>query len=192
MCIGCHYIFKNAAQAFQRLMDNVCQGLTRVFVYIDDILVASEDTNQHLTDLTELFGRLEDHGLVIKRTKCVLGVSSIEFLGHHVDAEGIVPFPEKVRAIRDFPRPSTVKGLQEFLGMLHFYHRFVPHVAGMLVPLHAGLSGRKRLASLVWRPDMEDAFAAAKTALADATLLVHPVEDAPTALTVDACHGWSP
>ena len=70
---------KNAAQAFQRLMDNVCQGLTRVFVYIDDILVASEDTNQHLTDLTELFGRLEDHGLVIKRTKCVLGVSSIEF-----------------------------------------------------------------------------------------------------------------
>ena len=105
---------KNAAQAFQRLMD-VCQGLTRVFVYLDDILVASEDTNQHLTDLTELFGRLEDHGLVIKRTKCVLGVSSIEFLGHHVDAEGIVPLPEKVRAIRNFPRPSTVKGLQEFL-----------------------------------------------------------------------------
>ena len=177
---------KNAAQAFQRLMDNVCQGLTRVFVYLDDILVASEDTNQHLTDLTELFGRLEDHGLVIKRTKCVLGVSSIEFLGHHVDAEGIVPLPEKVRAIRDFPRPSTVKGLQEFLGMLNFYHRFVPHVAEILVPLHAGLSGRKRLASLVWTPDMEDAFAAAKTALADATLLVHPVEDAPTALTVDA------
>ena len=177
---------KNAAQAFQRLMDNVCQGLTRVFVYLDDILVASEDTNQHLTDLTELFGRLEDHGLVIKSTKCVLGVSSIEFLGHHVDAEGIVPLPEKVRAIRDFPRPSTVKGLQEFLGMLDFYHRFVPHVAEMLVPLHAGLSGRKRLASLVWTPDMEDAFAAAKTALADVTLLVHPVEDAPTALTVDA------
>ena len=68
---------KNAAQAFQRLMDNVCQGLTRVFVYLDDILVASEDTNQHLTDLTELFGRLDDHGLVIKRTKCVLGASCI-------------------------------------------------------------------------------------------------------------------
>ena len=70
--------------------------------------------------------------------------------------------------------------------MLNFYHRFVPRVAEILVPLHAGLSGRKRLASLVWTPDMEDAFAAAKTALADATLLVHPVEDAPTALTVDA------
>ena len=169
--------FKNAAQAFQQLMDNVWQSLTRVFVYFDDILVVSVDTNRHLTDLTELSGRLEDHNLAIKRTKCVLGVSSIEFL---VDAQGIVPLPEKVRAIRDFPRPSTVKVIQEFLGMLNLYHRFVPHVAEILVPLHAGLSGRKRLASLVWTPGMEDAFAA------DATLLIHPVEDAPTALTVDA------
>ena len=139
---------KNAAQAFQRLMD-VCQGLTRVFVYLDDILVASEDTNPHLTDFTELSGRLEDHSLVIKRTNCVLGVSSIKFLGHHVDAEDIVPLPEKIRAIREFPCPSTVKSPQEFLGMLNFYHRLVPHVAELLVPLHAGLSGRKRLASLV-------------------------------------------
>ena len=52
---------KNAAQAFQRLMDKVCQGLARVFVYLDDILVASEDRHQHLRDLTELFDRLEDH-----------------------------------------------------------------------------------------------------------------------------------
>ena len=177
---------KNAAQAFQRLMDKVCQGLARVFVYLDDILVASEDRHQHLRDLTELFGRLEDHGLVIKRTKCVLGVSSIDFLGHHVNAKGIVPLPEKVRVIRDFPRPSTVRGLQEFLGMINFYHRFVPHVAEILVPMHTALAGRKRLASLVWTPEMENAFTASKNALADATLLIHPVEDAPTSLTVDA------
>ena len=55
-------------------MDNVCQGLARVFVYLDDILVASEDRHQHLRDLTDLFCRLEDHGLVIKRAKCDLGV----------------------------------------------------------------------------------------------------------------------
>ena len=151
---------KNAAQAFQRLMDKVWQGSARVFVYLYDILVASEDRHQHIRDLTELFGRLEDHGLVIKRTKCVLGVSSIDFLGHHVNAKGIVPLPEKVRAIRDFPRPSTVRGLKEFLGMIHFYHRLVPHVAEILVPMHAALAGRKRLASLVWTPEMENAFTA--------------------------------
>ena len=173
---------KNAAQAFQRLIDKVCQGLARVFVYLNDIPVASEDRHQHLRDLTELFGRLEDHGLVIKRTTRVLGVLSIDFLGHHANAKGIIPLPEKVRAIRDFPRPSIVKGLQEFLGMIHFYHRFVPHVAEILVPMHATLAGRKRLASLVWTPEMENAFTASK----NAPLLIHPVEDAPTSLTVDA------
>ena len=81
-----YFGLKNVAQTFQRLLDKVCQGLARVFVYLDDILVASEDRHQHLLDLTELFGRLDDHGLVIKRTKCVLGVSSIDFLGHHVNA----------------------------------------------------------------------------------------------------------
>ena len=161
---------KNAAQAFQRLMDKVCQGIARVFVHLDDILVASEDRHQHLRDLTELFGRLEDHGLVIKRTKCVLGVSSIDILGHHVNAKDIVPLPEKVRAIRDFPRPSTVKGIQEFLVMIHFYHRFVPHVAEIFVPMHAALAGRKRLVSLVWTPEMDNAFTASKNALADAQL----------------------
>ena len=60
---------KNAAQAFQRLMDKVCQGLARVFVYLDDILVASEDKHQHLRDLTELFGRLEDQGRPIVPAK---------------------------------------------------------------------------------------------------------------------------
>ena len=170
-------------------MDKVCQGLAWVFVYLDDTLVASEDRHQHLRDLTELFGRLEDHGLVIKRTKCVLGVSSIDFLGHHVNAKGIVPLPEKVRAIRDFPRPSTVKGLQEFLGMINFNHRFVPLVAEILVPMHAALAGRKRLASLVWTPEMENAFTAFKNALADATLLIHPMEDVPTSLTVHASIG---
>ena len=167
-------------------MDKMCQGLARVFVYLDDILIASEDRHQHLRDLTELFGRLEDHGLVIKCTKCVLGVSSIDFLGHYVYAKCIVPLPEKVCAIRDFPRPSTVKGIQKFPGMLNFYHRFIPHVAEILVPMHAVLAGRKRLASLVWTPEMENAFTASKNALADATLLIHPLEDAPTSLTVDA------
>ena len=102
-------------------MDKVCQGLARVFVYLDDIPVASEDRHQHLRDLTELFGRLEYYGLVIKRTKCVLGVSSIDFLGHHVNAKGIVPLPEKVSRHPRFSapvysqRPPRVHGDDTFI-----------------------------------------------------------------------------
>ncbi len=123
---------KNAAQAFQRLMDSICAGLNGVFVYLDDILIASTDAEQHQRDLIELFSRLETHGLIVNRSKCVFGKKSIEFLGHQVCADGITPLQEKVCAVRNFPQPSTIKELQQSLGMLNFYHRFVPHIAEVL------------------------------------------------------------
>ena len=177
---------KNAAQAFQRLMDTVCAGLSGVFVYLDDVLIASSDPDQHRCDLNNLFDRLQQHGLVVNRSKCVFGVPSIDFLGHRVNAEGITPLEQKVSAVRHFPRPTNVKELQQFLGMLNFYHRFIPHIAEKLVPLNAALASRKRFNPLTWSPEMDSAFLVAKNALADASLLVHPTADAVTALTVDA------
>ena len=177
---------KGAAQAFQRMMDRVTQGLKNIFVYLDDILIASDSPEQHYTDLRTLFQRLQHHGLVINRNKCVFGTKEIAFLGHQVSAAGIVPSQEKVRAIRDFPKPSSVKSLQEFLGMLTYYHQFLPHIAGTLAPLYDALAGKKKYATLTWSLRMDDAFITAKDALADATLLIHPVADASTALTVDA------
>ena len=103
---------KNAAQAFQRLMDSVCAGLEFVFVYLDDILVASESEEQHVKHLTALFDRLEDNGLVVKVEKCLLGVPEIDFLGHKVSRDGILPLPAKVRAISNFPTPKTVTALE--------------------------------------------------------------------------------
>ena len=55
----------NAAQTFQRLMDNVFQDLDFLFVYLDDVLVASRSRNEHKKHLQILFDRLEEHGLVI-------------------------------------------------------------------------------------------------------------------------------
>ena len=63
---------KCAAQTFQRFMDRVTQGLRNIFVYLDDILIASKDATEHEEDLRALFQRLEEHGLVVKRAKCVL------------------------------------------------------------------------------------------------------------------------
>ena len=84
---------KNAAQAFQRLMGTVCQGLDFTFVYIDDILVASEDEDTHLDHLHQLFQRLKDYGLVVNVSKCKFGVESLDFLGHHINCDGIVHHP---------------------------------------------------------------------------------------------------
>ncbi len=124
---------RNAAQAFQRLMDQVCRGLEDfLFVYLDDILVASLNAKDHKRHLRLLFKRLADHGLVVNVAKCVFGVDSIDFLGHRVTAHGVEPLLNRVEAIRHFPQPQDARALSEFLGMVNFYHRFIPHAATSL------------------------------------------------------------
>ncbi len=176
--------FKNAAQAFQKFMDTVCQGLDFVFVYVDDILVASKDAEEHERHLRQLFHRLQEHGLVINVAKCQFGRASLDFLGHRITAKGVSPLPDKVEAIHQFQQPVTVKGLQEFVGMINFYRRFISAAAEIMQPLFAALAGKPR--ALQWSDTMVKAFEDAKSALAGATMLTHPRCTAPTLLTVDA------
>lgn len=177
---------KNAAQAFQRLMDTAFQNLPCVFVYLDDILIASSTEKEHIEDIRAVCKRLNDFGLVIRLEKCLFGVHSLEFLGHHISKEGSTPLPSKVQAITDFPRPSSVKSLQEFLGMMNFYNRFIPQSAAILRPLYSALKSTKPRHSLTWSDAMNEAFTSSKSALANATLLTHPCPNAPIALTTDA------
>ena len=176
---------RNAAQTFQRMMDWVLQGLDFVFCYMDDILVSSENEEQHATYLQMLFDRLESHGLVVKPAKCVFGVSSINFLGHQVDAHGLTPLPARVEAIAAFSCLSTVKAMQEFVGMINFYHRFIPAASRIMRPLF-GFMKSKATDFVKWDEEMNGAFESAKVALAKAMLLHHPVEGAETSLVVGA------
>ena len=175
---------KNAAQAFQRLMDTVCSGLKFVFVYQDDILVSSASEEQHKHHLRTVFHRLASHGLVINVSKCKFGTTTIDYLGHRITSQGAVPLPAKVEAIRMFTRPTTLKGLQQFAGMVNFYHHFVPNAAHIMRPIYDAMAGKP--VTLEWSNDLEEASATAKEALAQATTLVHPHADKPIALTVDA------
>lgn len=177
---------RNAAQAFQRLMDTVLQDLDCTFVYLDDILVASSSAQSHIDDLNNVFQRLKHHGLVIKLEKCLFGVTSLDFLGHQVSASGSAPMPSRVQVVKEFPQPKTVKALQEFLGMVNFYHRFIPNIASTLCPLYQALKTSKPRHALNWSHEMDQSFIAGKQALAHATMLVHPRTDCPMALTCDA------
>ncbi|KAK3797489.1 hypothetical protein RRG08_040971 [Elysia crispata] len=177
---------KNAAQAFQRLMDTVLQDVNCTFVYLDDILVASSSEEEHMLDLRTTCRRLQDFGLVVRLEKCIFGQKSIEFLGHQVSESGSIPLPSKVRAIENFPRPHNFKGLQEFLGMINFYHRFIPHAAALLRPLYSALKKSKPHQIIHWTNDTCEPFTSSKAALADATRLSHPKSGASISLTSDA------
>ena len=76
------YGLRNAAQTFQRFMDQVCRELSFVFVYMDDILVASNTPEEHDQHMQTLFTRLSQSGLVINPDKCLFGVSTLDFLSH--------------------------------------------------------------------------------------------------------------
>ncbi|KAK7504021.1 hypothetical protein BaRGS_00004753 [Batillaria attramentaria] len=175
---------KNSAQAFQRLMDGILRDVPFAFVYIDDVLVASRSREEHLDHLRQVFYLLSINGLVINKGKCVFGVPELDFLGHRVSAEGIRPLPDRVASLQDCPTPADRTSLQRFLGMINYYHRFIPHIAGILAPLHAQASGKGQ--SIQWTESCQTAFEKAKEALKEAVLLHHPIPDAPTSLTVDA------
>ncbi|BHF84402.1 hypothetical protein SprV_0902755300 [Sparganum proliferum] len=175
---------RNAAQTFLRSIDRVLRGLPFVYAYIDDLLVASRNAEEHKEHLALVFDRLDQFGVVINPSKCVLGVPSLDFLGHHVDAQGLRPLSSKVEAIRDFPPPTSKRQLQRFLGMVNFYRRFLPNCADLMLPLTNLLSGPK--GPLELRGHALTAFERIKTSLADATLLTHPAPEAPLSLMVDA------
>ena len=127
---------QNSGQTFQRFIDHVTRGLDFVFVYLDDLLVTSPDHSTHKKHLKILFARLAEYGIIISPEKCQFGTTELSFLGHHVCLEGIKPLPSAVDAIVNFAKPEKQRVLRRYLGMVNYYHRFIPQCAAKFMPLN--------------------------------------------------------
>ena len=177
---------RNAAQSFQRFMDQVLRDLPFAYTYIDDVLVASSSPEEHKQHLRAVLGRFSEHGIVINPSKCEFGVPQLTFLGHTVDQHGIRPLPSKVETLCAFLRPTTQRKLREFLGLVNFYNRFIPNCACILSPLNSFLGKRHKKGDIQWTDEAIHAFDTIKETLTQATLLVHPKSDAPLSIATDA------
>ena len=179
---------RNAAQTFQRFIDEVTRGLEFCFSYIDDLLIASPDEETHRQHLQQVFTRLRDYGVQINAAKSIFGVPTVTFLGHTVSSAGISPLPAKCEAVQQFPKPSTQRQLKEFLGLVNYYNRFIKNCSLLLQPLYALLKPAKRGQSIIlqWTPAADEAFLAAKQTLTDVATLAFPSPDAPTSIATDA------
>ena len=96
----------------------------------------------------------------------------LDFLGHHIDKNGITPITTKVSAIRDYKQPKTIKNLCRYLGMLNFYRRFVKQAATTLTPLYDLVVKYNKFPKskvMQWELQQLQAFDNTKNALADAT-----------------------
>ena len=181
------YGLKNAGQCFQRNTHEMLCDLPFLFVYMDDIIVGSSNADEHYDHLCQLFKRLRETGLVINAAKCIFGVTSLKFLGHYVDSNGISIPRERADAVTRYPKPTTVEELEHFLGIVAYFYRLFHHASGRLAPLYKMKKFRTRKSfTKNWTSLHDRAFGIAKVAVANATMLVHPIPGAPTELWCDA------
>ncbi|KAJ8415636.1 hypothetical protein AAFF_G00426160 [Aldrovandia affinis] len=125
------------------------------------------------------------HGLIVNPAKCLFGRAPSNSLDTASRVRGC-PLPSKVEAVAAFPRPLTARSLREFIGMVTFYHRFIPRAAHTLRPLYEALKGKSPNQAIEWTAEREGAFKDTKAALAQAAMLAHPSHTAPIAITTDA------
>ena len=112
----------SAPGIFQRMTENLLQGIPQVIVRMDDILISGKDDNNHITNLEAVLKKLSEAGLQLRKEKCFFTVSEVTYCGYEINGQGIKPVEDKVEAIQNAPVPENVTKQRAFLGMLNYYH----------------------------------------------------------------------
>ena len=175
----------NAPATFQRLMSQLFSGgeWDFVSVYLDDVLIASQNMQEHVEHLKKVLQKLNEAGLRLKPSKCVFAADEIEYLGHTLTANGVKLNSGKVEAVKNFPRPTNVKEVKSFLGLANFYRRHIADMAVISRPLTA--LTRKEV-KFDWTEGCEEAFGKVKQRLVSAPVLHPPDLTKPFQLWTDA------
>ena len=173
----------SAPAVFQRIMDNILQGLYGVCTYLDDILVTGKTADEHIKNLNAVLTRLREAGMRLKKAKCQFSLRKIEYLGHVISSKGLEPATSKVTAIVDAPSPHNVSQLKSLLGLVNYYGKFLPNLSTTLAPLYRLL---RQGVKWQWKPDEAAALTEVKEALQSPNLLVHFDSTKPLVLACDA------
>jgi len=166
----------NTPAAFQRFMNDVFSNLLDVcvVVYLDDILIYSNDITQHQKHVKEVLKRLRKAGLYAKAEKCEFHSDSVEYLGYVLSPSGLTMSNAKVKTIQEWPESKKVKNIQSFLEFANFYRHFIFNYSDMVIPLT-----RLTRKDTPWNFDenCRKAFNTLKQAFTSAPILTHWVPD---------------
>ena len=178
------YGLKTSTSALVRGSVQVLAGLHGFIIsYVDDLLIASEREEDHLSHLNEVSKRLKENNITLNFQKCGFRKHETTFLGHIISAQGIRPDPDKIQAIRHFNFPTNRKQLQGFLGTINFSAKFSKDISKEIVPI---LELLKKGSKWCWEERHQAAFEKTKDLLSCEIMLYFPDQTKPYYLQTDA------
>lgn len=177
------YGIASSPAIFQRIMDQILQGLPKVVCYLDDILITGSTEAEHWENVEQVLQRLQDRGIRVNRDKCSFSQPSVTYLGHKIDSEGLHPVPEKVEAIVNASAPKNVTELRAFLALLTYYGKFMENLSTIIKPMTVLL---QKDSQWNWSTQCQAAFEKAKSQLASSSVLTHFDPQLPILLACDA------
>ena len=177
---------KNAPAAFQKLTSKVLEPCSSFAIpYIDDIVIFSSSWENHVGHVREVLSRLREAGLTASPKKCIWGGKVVEFLGHSL-GEGKVSIPEsRVKALRNYSKPRSKRGLRTFLGVVSFYRRYINMLAHHTAALSPA-TAKSEPSVVVWTVERNVAFRAICKLVCDACALEIPLPQDEFSLVTDA------
>lgn len=177
------YGISSAPNIFQSIMDGILQNIKHVFCYLDDILVGGSNLSECYKNCVAVFQRLMEYGVKVNQDKCVYFENSVTYLGHKLDAEGIHPDKEKVKAVIEAPEPKDASQVRAYLGLINFYGKFLPNLSTVLKPLYELIKKGK---VFEFSQKCKLAFQTSKELLQKYNVLVHYNSELPIQISVDA------
>ncbi|KAH9244808.1 hypothetical protein BASA81_017770 [Batrachochytrium salamandrivorans] len=175
----------NAPAQFQRMMNSLFRHMISKFVlvYLDDIVVYSDNLEDHKEHVRQVLQILKDNNLFCKAEKCHFYQTEIKYLGYIISPNGTSMDPSKISAVQDWPAPKKVCELQVFLGFTNFYRALVSGYSDITCHLTKLL---KKDVPFSWGPEQETSFKKLKDAFARPGFLAHPNDEQPFILETDA------
>ena len=128
-----------------------------LLLYLDDTIVIAPDFDTHLSRLEEVLNHLQKTRLKLKPSKCGLPQPEVRCLGLVVRATGVATGPEKVAAVKEWPRSQGVKQLQAFLETVCYCRQYIPGFAAIAQPVHRLTSNEVNWS---WEKTEQDSFEA--------------------------------
>jgi hypothetical protein len=175
----------NAPAQFQSMMNELFKKQigNYVLVYLDDIVIYSQNREDHQKHIYDVLQILRDNKLYCKPEKCHFYQEEIKYLGYIITSKGVRMDPSKVKAVADWPVPKTTREVQKFIGFANFYRSLIDNFASLTQPLTQLL---KNGVKFQWNKEHQNAFDLLKKAFQKESFLKHPNESNPFVLETDA------